>query len=337
MMKFATAYAGQVVCVAGAGGYIGSTLVKALAPAGLKSLVLVDTSEYGLFEIERWIQTEYPAASYECVLGSVDDARLLDDVFSRLHPQTVFHAAAFKHVGLLENNPFAAIRNNALATYTFAQAAPRHGVARFILISTDKAANPHGVMGVSKRIAELFTLSFDCTNVIRLGNVIGSPGGVIPLFLEQIEKSQPLSVTHRDASRYFLSKDETVMSILAAGLANCEGKVLLPKFNDPVRIADLARFLIGARTLPIHCTGLKPGEKLTEDLIGRNERKVGLIDGPLTVVETNGLSRAETREAVHRLSTAVADRDADRLLEALCTFVPEYVPSRLALQCLVSA
>jgi FlaA1/EpsC-like NDP-sugar epimerase len=334
-MNFAAAYAGQVVCVAGAGGYIGSTLVKALAPAGVRSLVLIDTSEYGLFEIERWIQTECPSASYECVLGSIDDIALLDDVLGRLHPQTVFHAAAFKHVGLLETQPFAAIRNNALATYTFAGAAARHGVSKFVLISTDKAVNPHSVMGVSKRIAELFTLSFAGTNVIRLANVIGSTGSVVPLFLEQIEKGLPLSVTHPEASRYFLSKAEAVESILAAGLATCEGMVLLPQFADPVRIHDLARFLIGSRTLPVHFTGLKPGEKLAEDLIGVDEYKAGFMDGPLTVVETNALSRMETRDAVHRLSTCVAERDAGRLFETVCAIVPEYVPSRLAQRCLV--
>jgi FlaA1/EpsC-like NDP-sugar epimerase len=336
-MKFAAPFAGQVVCVAGAGGYIGSTLVKALALAGLKSLVLIDTSEYGLFEITRWLQAEHPTVPCESVLGSVDDAPLLDDVFDRLHPDIVFHAAAFKHVGLVESNPFAGIRNNALATYTFAKTAARHRVPKFLLISTDKAVNPRSVMGVSKRIAELFTLSFTASNVIRLANVIGSTGSVIPLFLEQIEKGLPLSVTHPDASRYFLSKDEAVTSVLAAGLAACEGMVLLPEFRGPVRVADLARFLIGARALPIHFTGLKPGEKLTEDWIGDNESKLNLIHGPLTVVETNALSPAEAGRTFHRLSTCVAERDSAGLLEALCAIVPEYVPSQLMQRCMVSA
>jgi FlaA1/EpsC-like NDP-sugar epimerase len=331
-MKFAAAFAGQVVCVAGAGGYIGSTLVKALAQAGPRSLILLDTSEFGLFEIERWVEAAYPAVPCECILGSVEDDGLLDEVFARLRPQAVFHAAAFKHVGLLERNPFAAVRNNALASYSLARTAARHGVLKFVLISSDKAVNPHSVMGLSKRIAELFTLCVPGTNVIRLGNVIGSTGSVIPLLLEQIEKAQPVLVTHPEASRYFLSRDEAATSILAAGAAGCSGMVLLPKCAEPVRIVDLARFLIGSRAIPIRFTGLKPGEKLTEEWIGDGETQIGTVDGPLAVLQTRRLLRGQAEEAVRRLATCAEERDGGALLDVLCALVPEYVPSRLMQQ-----
>jgi FlaA1/EpsC-like NDP-sugar epimerase len=312
------------VCVAGAGGYIGSALVKALAFEGSRSLILLDSSEYGLFKIQRHMETEHSAVSCQYILGSVGDAGLLEEVFTHLRPEIIFHAAAFKHVGLLERNLFAAIGNNVFGTYTLCKSALRHSVSKLVLVSTDKAVRPHSIMGVSKRVAELVTLSLG-GNAVRLGNVICSTGSVIPLFLEQIEKGEPLSVTHPEASRYFLSIDETVAAILAAGSAPCKGKILLPKFADPVRIVDLARSLGGA--LPIRFTGLGPGEKMTEDLIGPDEAPIGTIDGPLTVLDTRRFSPEECDEAVASLSACIARRDVTGLIEALCRLVPEYTPS----------
>ena len=328
-MNFAAAYAGQVICITGAGGYIGSTLVKALAPHAPGLLILLDTSEYGLFEIQRWNSSTHPNVSCEFILGGVNDVRLLNYMFTRFRVQTVFHAAAFKHVGLLEQNPFAAITNNALASYTFVSAASRRHVSKFVLLSTDKAVNPHSVMGVSKRLAELFTLAISGTNVIRLGNVIGSTGSVIPVFLDQIENGRSLSVTHPEASRYFISRNEAVMSILAAGLATDDGTVLLPEFAPPVRIADLAAFLIGGRSMPVCFTGLRPGEKLTEDLTGPDETEIGTIDGPLHVLRTRRFSHVECEEAVQRLSNCITSGNLGGLLDVICALVPEYVPSSL--------
>jgi FlaA1/EpsC-like NDP-sugar epimerase len=314
----------MTVCVAGAGGYIGSALVKALASEGPRSLILLDSSEYGLFKIQRHMETEHSAVSCQYVLGSVCDVRLLDELFGRFRPEIIYHAAAFKHVGLLEGNPFAAIGNNVLGTYTLCKATLGHGIPKLILISTDKAVRPHSVMGVSKRIAELITLSLG-GNAVRLGNVIGSTGSVIPLFLEQIENGLPLSVTHTDASRYFLSINETVSAIRAAGSATCKGKVFLPEFAAPVRILDLARSL--GKTSPIRFTGLRPGEKLTEELIGPDEALIGTVDGPLTVLDTRRFSPEECDEAVASLSACIAHRDVTGLIEALCRLVPDYTPS----------
>jgi len=335
--EFAVAFAGQTVCVAGAGGYIGSALVKALGAEGLRAIVLLDSSEHALFELQRYMEAAYPAAPCQYILGSVDDAGLLAAVFSRFRPQIVFHAAAFKHVGLLEHSPFAAIQNNSLGTYTLVRAALAHGISKLVLVSTDKAVNSHSVMGVSKRIAELITLSLSSpacqANAIRLGNVIGSTGSVIPIFLEQIANGRPISVTHPQASRYFLSREEAVTGILAAGGADCEGMVLLPALADPVLVTDLADFLLKTHdrsgTTPLCFTGLRPGEKLTEDLVGANETPAGTIGGPLTVVRTERLSRAECEEAATQLSSCIARRDPGSLLQSLCQLVPEYVPSKL--------
>lgn len=327
------------ICVTGAGGYIGSALVKALARDGAEKLLLLDSSEYALFEIQRYMEAVHPEAPGEPVLGSAGDVGLLDAVFDRFHPEIVFHAAAFKHVGLVERNPFAAVANNVLGSYTLAEAAARHGAGRLVFVSTDKAARPASVMGVSKRIAELLILSMSGlrlrANAVRLGNVMGSPGSVIPLFLEQIERGEELCVTHPDASRYFLALDQTVAAILAAADADCEGKILLPEFGEPVRIAELAAFL--GRGLPVRFTGLRPGEKISEDLIGPDEEPVGIIDGPLTVVNSRKLSRDDCENAVRGLSDCIDRRDIASLLETLLWLVPEYKPSQWIEDCAAAA
>ncbi len=335
--EYSDAFAGQSVCVTGAGGDIGSALVRSLCAEKLRSLVLLDSSEHGLFELRRQMQAAYPKAACQYVLGSVGDIQLLQEMFHRFQPQVVFHAAAFKHVELLEYNPFAAINNNVLGTYTLVQAAFANRVSKVLLVSTDKAVNPHSVMGVSKRIAERIALSLSgpvCSvNAIRLGNVIGSRGSVIPIFLEQIQNCLSLSVTHPKASRYFISKQKAVTAILAAGIAACEGMILIPELGAPVLVADLAEFLMRNYSQKcasaIRFTGLRSGEKVTEDLLNQNERKVGFVEGALSLVRTEKLSSLHCDEAVTRLRACVARQDSRELLEILSQIVPEYVPSQV--------
>jgi FlaA1/EpsC-like NDP-sugar epimerase len=334
-LQFGSAHAGRNVLVTGAGGYIGSALVKAIAVAGPRCIVLLDSSEHNLFEIQRHM--EMGQVPHHALLGSVDDADLLDVLFSRFHPEIVYHTAAFKHVPLLELNPIAAVRNNAIGTWELAQATVRHGVSKLVLISTDKAVNPHSVMGVSKRIAELAVVALSnaaCQmNAIRLGNVIGSGGSVVPVFLKQIAEGTPVTVTHPDASRWFLTLRETVEAILACGAAACEGRILLPELGQPVRIAELAGFLIHAagKEIPIQFTGLRPGDKLTEDLLYQDDRKDGFVKGPLELIQTRKLSPAELKDAMEQLSGCIAGRDDSGLIRILSSVVPEYVPSELVL------
>jgi len=331
---FASAHAGRCVLVTGAGGYIGSALVKAIAGAGPRCLVLLDSSEYNLFEIRRHVEQTTGHVPHTAVLGSVADVAVLDDIFSRFHPEIVYHAAAFKHVPLLELNPIAAVRNNSIGTWTVAQAAIRHGASRLVLISTDKAVNPLSVMGVSKRIAELAVVALSSSacrmNAIRLGNVIGSGGSVVPFFLRQIAESRPVTVTHAEASRWFLTLRETVDAILASGAAVCEGRILLPDVGEPVRIAELAGFLIrsSGKDIPIHFTGLRPGDKLTEELIYKMEMRDG-FEGPLQVLKTPRLTPAEMADLMEQLSGFIARRDGPGLIHMLSSVVPEYLPSDL--------
>ena len=305
---------GQSVLVTGAGGYIGSALVKAIAAAGPSRIVLLDSCEQNLFEISRVVPGE-------AILGSVTDAALVDDLFRRFQPSTVYHAAAYKHVPLLEQNPFAAIHNNAIGTYTLAQALLRHGPSRLVLVSTDKAVNPCSFLGISKRIAELVVVSLSSPrhsmNAVRLGNVIGSTGSVIPIFQQQIAAREAVTVTHREATRYFMPIEKAVDAILAAGAAECAGRILLPDLGEPVRIEELARSLMGDGQLPIRYIGLRPGDKLSEDLLFAQEIKEG-TSGPLTVIRTPTLDPAALDAAMERLRTA---RTMDALLTALSGLV----------------
>ena len=338
-LPLARAHAGQSVLVTGAGGSIGSALVKAIASSGPRNIVLLDSSEQNLFDIERDMESAFGHVHHPAFLGSVHDRLLLDDIFNRFHPEIVYHAAAFKHLPLLEQNPFAAARNNTIGTYTLAQAALDYGTSKLVLISTDKAVNPHSVMGVSKRIAELVVVALSgagCRmNAIRLGNVIGSGGSVVPAFLQQISHRSPVTVTHPDVRRWFLSIGETVEAVLACGTAPCEGRILLPELSDPVPIAALARFLIGAAgngsagEIPIVFTGLRPGEKLTEELVFNTEIQEGFVEGPLKVIRTCRLVPAEVERVVEELDGLAARRDLSGLVRAFSSVVPEYVPSEL--------
>jgi FlaA1/EpsC-like NDP-sugar epimerase len=318
---------GQSVLVTGAGGYIGSALVKAIAANSPGRIVLLDSTEQNLFQIRQ--QMESPC---EPVLGSVNDVHLLDDIFTRFQPEVVYHAAAFKHVPLLEHNPIAAVRNNTIGTYTLAQAALRHGTPKLILISTDKAVNPHSVMGVSKRLAELTIIALSSPacrmNAIRLGNVIGSTGSVVPIFLKQIAERRPVTVTHPDATRWFMSLSEAVDAILASGVAELEGRILVPELGTPTRITDLAKLLIGEVEVPIVFTGCRAGDKLTEELVFKSETSEGTI-GPLQVIRTCRLQPKEVDQIMKQLCDCIHSHDVHGLIRTLRSVVPEYVPSDL--------
>jgi FlaA1/EpsC-like NDP-sugar epimerase len=338
--SFVPSVSGEPVLVTGAGGYIGSALAMALAAAGAARIILLDSSENNLFGIEHRLAAAHGQVPREAVLGSVTDAGLLRRLFRRVRPGVVYHAAALKHVPLLEHNPLAAVRNNALGTYTLARAALDHGVPALVLVSTDKAVNPHSIMGASKRLAELTVAALSgphCRmNAVRLGNVIGSTGSVIPIFREQIARRGPVTVTHPEARRYFLSLAETVAAIFAAGAAECEGRILLPALGEPERIADVARFLIAAAAdsagseVPIQFIGLRPGEKLDEDLVYAAESRDGSA-GALEMIRTPSPAPAELEERMRQLACHVASGDLEALIGAVSAMVPEYEPSSVIL------
>jgi FlaA1/EpsC-like NDP-sugar epimerase len=332
--RFSFQHAGHCVLITGAGGSIGSALAKAIAGGGVERLLLLDSSEIGLFQLQWQIASACPDASFEIVLGSVDDAGLLDWIFSRHHVDVIYHAAAWKQVGLLESNPFSAVRNNGVGTYILAQAAIRGGVEKLVLVSTDKAVNPRSIMGASKRIAELVVASLSSPrcrmNAIRLCNVIGSSGSVVPIFLRQIERREPLTVTDPQVTRWFLTIGQTVEAILACGASAEEGKILLPTVGEAVHIADLARFLIhqAGNGWPgeLAYIGLRPGEKLREELMFERERKVRIEDC-LTVLDTPSLGAGELSALMCELGDRIKLFDLPGMLRAIQSVVPEYAPA----------
>ena len=293
--------------------------MRAIAAAAPARIVLLDSSEHNLFGIHSYMAAR-AAPPHEAILGSVTDASLLNSIFRRFRPNVVYHAAAFKHVSLLELNPFAAVRNNAIGTYTLARAALDHSTAAMVLVSTDKAVNPHSIMGASKRLAELTMAALagpQCRmNAVRLANVVGSPGSVIPIFNQQIAYGGPVTVTHPDATRYFMSLDAAVDAILACGAAQGSGKILVPELGQPRRIVDLARSLIAAagnaasNPIEIRFIGLRPGEKLHEDVRYPSE--------------TNPLP-SELHTCMQQVARQLAHGSLAELIRAIRALVPEYV------------
>jgi FlaA1/EpsC-like NDP-sugar epimerase len=272
---------GRCVLVTGAGGSIGSELVRHIAQYGPAHLVLLDNGESALFEIDRELATLAPGVKRTPIVGDVRDPETVDRVFCQTRPQRVFHAAAYKHVPLMESHPVEAVRNNVRGTLLVAQAAERYQAESFLMISTDKAVRPTNVMGATKRCAELAVSNMPRQQTtfvaVRFGNVLGSNGSVIPIFQKQIAAGGPITVTHPDIERYFMTIPEAVGLVLQASTVGKPGDVFVLDMGKPVRIIDLARNLIVMagqlpdRDIAIEFTGLRPGEKMFEELVAYGE------------------------------------------------------------------
>jgi FlaA1/EpsC-like NDP-sugar epimerase len=330
---------GEIVLITGAGGCIGSALARSVVGSGAKLVLLLDHSEQNLYEIDSELSAG-GSSSHVPILGDISDEALLDEILEKHRPDTIFHAAAFKHVPLMEVNPLAVIRNNVLGTWSLAKTALRHGVRQLIMISTDKAVNPRSVMGAAKRVAELvlLRLSTQATRMsgLRLGNVLGSNGSVVPLFQEQIARGGPVTVTHPEARRYFVSLPETVDLILAAAAINEDAGILIPELGAPVGIVELANRLIreaGWRPgeIEIVYTGLRPGDKLTEDLISAAEWLEPTSDARLRKINGPRPSAEHLDSAMEIISEGARGRNLAPLIETLCELVPEYQPSETVL------
>jgi FlaA1/EpsC-like NDP-sugar epimerase len=336
--------AGKRVLVTGAAGFIGGALAKAISVSAPEQLVLLDASEQGLYEMERSLMRDREASRTATVLGNICDPYLLPALFQQYKPQIVFHAAAFKHVPIMEKNPFAAIANNALGTYDLAKTAASHGCEQMILVSTDKAADPLSLMGASKRIAEMILLAPQSglarRKVVRLGNVLGSPGSVVPIFLDQIVSGGPVTVTHPNARRYFMTGREAANALLSAASSEFGDGVFVPQLGEPIRILDLAMHLIEAckqefhNTPQIVITTLRPGDKLEEVLISQRESwgeeavaKKG--ENTLRPVVSPGIPAKALDDAMDDLRRSLQRRDFHDMLRTVLRLVPEYQPSEL--------
>lgn len=328
---------GKVIMVTGGGGSIGSELCRQIASHDPKQLIIVDIYENNAYDIQQELIRKYPELDLRTIIASVRDTRRMDSLFNEFRPQIVYHAAAHKHVPLMETSPNEAIKNNVFGTFKTASCAIKYQAEKFVLISTDKAVNPTNIMGASKRLCEMIVQTFDKTSetdfvAVRFGNVLGSNGSVIPLFKRQIEEGGPVTVTHPDIIRYFMTIPEAVSLVLQAGYYANGGEIFVLDMGAPVKIDDLARNLIRLSgyepdvDIKIEYTGLRPGEKLYEELLmgeeglSKTDNELIYIGKPIEVEEVNFYTKLE------KLKYACYD-NCENIRELVLDIVDTYYPS----------
>jgi FlaA1/EpsC-like NDP-sugar epimerase len=325
----------RVVLVTGAGGSIGSELCRQIARAGPARIVLVELSEFALYRIDEELSQRFPGIALSLYVADVKNERRVRDIMEQERPSVVFHAAAYKHVPLMEHaNAWEAVRNNALGTLVIAKASVECGAQKFVLVSTDKAVNPTNVMGASKRMAEMVCQGLQNGGtsfvIVRFGNVLGSAGSVVPKFREQIERGGPLTITHPEITRYFMSIPEAAQLVLQAGFIGAGGQILVLDMGEPVRIIDLARDLIrlsgrNPDEIPIEFIGLRPGEKLYEEPLADAEATLPTLHPKVRVAQARGFSSKQMSELTVWLRQEKLLEDAD-VRDNLRRWIPEYLP-----------
>lgn len=337
----------QSILVTGAGGSIGSELCRQIIRFEPKKLILLDASEENLYKIQMELHHDHQFLNYVPVLCKIQNKALLDAIFIEYSPSVVFHAAAYKHVPLVEGNPWEAVFNNVFATKNLIEATIAHQVERFVLVSTDKAVRPTNVMGATKRVTELLMLAYcngkngDISAIqqnqtafmaVRFGNVLGSSGSVIPLFKRQIEKGGPVTVTDPEMTRYFMSIEEAAQLILQAGAMGSGGEIFILKMGVPVKILKLAQDLIKLlgyepeKDIKITITGLRPGEKLYEELITEGEGIMPTKHEKIMVLQGDGKPKQEIEKLLTRLARMASGHDAPGIKDVLKDIIPEYTP-----------
>ena len=302
----------KTVLVTGGGGSIGSELCRQIVKYDPKRLVILDIYENNLYDIEMELRAEYPKLNLEAIVASVRDKARLNNVFETYKPEIVFHAAAHKHVPLMEKSPLEAIHNNVFGTYNVVNCADEYGVEKFVLISTDKAVNPTNIMGASKRVCEMIVQAKNKVSkteyvAVRFGNVLGSNGSVIPLFKKQIERGGPVTVTHKEITRFFMTIPEAVQLILQAVTYAKGGEIFVLDMGEPVKIYDLAVSLIKLLgyepnvDIPIEITGLRPGEKLYEEILMSEEGLTSTKHDKIFITEPMHMEMEELEEKLNIL------------------------------------
>lgn len=326
----------KIVMVTGGGGSIGSELCRQIASHNPKQLIIFDIYENNAYDIQQELIRNNPDLNLVVLIGSVRDENRLDDIFCKYCPDIVYHAAAHKHVPLMEKSPNEAIKNNVLGTYKLVKMADRWGVKKFVQISTDKAVNPTNIMGASKRICEMIIQTFNKQSdtdyvAVRFGNVLGSNGSVIPLFKKQIAEGGPVTVTHPDIIRYFMTIPEAVSLVLQAGAYARGGEIFVLDMGEPVKILDLAKNMIRlsgltlGRDIEIEFTGLRPGEKLYEELLMDEE---GMTDTPNRLIHIGHPIEVDETQLLHALDVLeeAAENETDDMRLIVESIVPTYHP-----------
>lgn len=328
---------GKVVLITGAGGSIGSEICRQVAKMQPQKMLLLGKGENSIYEISQELSIEYPQIRKVPIIADVRDEERINGIMDHFHPHVVFHAAAHKHVPLMEYQPMEAVRNNVLGTKVVAEAASKNGVETFVMISTDKAVNPTSVMGCTKRVAEMFVQSMNSISetrfaAVRFGNVLGSRGSVIPLFKKQIAKGGPVTVTHPDMKRYFMTIPEASQLVLQAGAMAEGGEVFVLDMGEPVKIYDLARDMITLSgmipevDIEIKFTGLRPGEKLFEELLSAEDGTEATQHKKIFTAMIKCVDKTKLDFQIRRL---LEQTTGDNVVEVLKETVPTYRPNRI--------
>lgn len=327
---------GKVVAVTGGGGSIGSELCRQIVTFNPKKLVIIDIYENNAYDIQNELRTKYPKLNMEVLIASVRDRKRIENIFEEQKPQVVFHAAAHKHVPLMERSPMEAIKNNVFGTLNVVETAHKFGVERFVMVSTDKAVNPTNVMGATKRMCEMIVQAYDTISdthyaAVRFGNVLGSNGSVIPLFLSQIKAGGPVTVTSEKITRFFMTIPEAAKLVLQAGAYAKGGEIFVLDMGQPVNIYDFACDLIKLsgyepnKDMKIEITGLRPGEKMYEELLMSEEGLGKTGHNKIFVGRPSAFSIMELKEKFGELERVMERNDEWELREKIGEIVPTYV------------
>ncbi len=326
---------GAAVLITGAAGSIGSELSRQTAKFRPQMLLLLDQDETGIFTIVKELERNFPDVNIHSLVADIRDKEKIEDIFSKLKPQIVFHAAAYKHVPLMEAQPDEAVKNNILGTKVLVQASLNNQAKKFIFISTDKAVNPTSVMGATKRVGEMICQAYNQKNVtkfisVRFGNVLDSRGSVIPIFREQIKRKGPVEVTHPDMQRYFMLTYEACLLVMQAGAMGQGGEVFVLDMGKPVKILDLAKEMITLsgfepdRDIPIIFTGMRPGEKLFEEILTAEEGTIATQNQKIFMAKLSGGDVVNMEEKLDALQSAVSARNNEEIVSELKKIVPYY-------------
>ncbi|MGD9992013.1 MAG: nucleoside-diphosphate sugar epimerase/dehydratase [Salinivirgaceae bacterium] len=326
----------KVVLITGAAGSIGSEMVRQLIKFEPKNLLLFDQAETPLYDIEMELREQKQCFNFQIIMGDIADPVRVEEVFRRYKPEIIFHAAAYKHVPMMENNPAEAIKTNVFGTRTIADMAVKYGAKRFVMVSTDKAVNPTNVMGASKRLAEIYIQSLNTKAktafiTTRFGNVLGSNGSVIPRFRKQIEEGGPITVTHPQITRYFMTIPEACQLVLEAGAMGTGGEIFIFDMGKSVKIVDLAKKMIKlsglqlGKDIQISFTGLRPGEKLYEELLADKENTLPTHHPQIMIAKVRNYEFNEVKIQMEQLIDLLKEQNHLKLVDSMKRIVPEFI------------
>lgn len=325
------------VLVTGGGGSIGSELCRQIANFKPKKLLILDIYENSTYELQIELEKKFPYLDFKIIIASITDLQRLDNIFKVFNPEVVFHAAAYKHVPLMEENPTEAVKNNVFGTLNLIQCADKYSTKKFVLISTDKAVNPTSVMGATKRVCEILVQTYDEVSstefvAVRFGNVLGSNGSVVPIFMRQIEEGGPVTITHYDITRYFMLIDEAVQLVLQAGAFALGGEIFILDMGKPIKIYDLACDLIRLlgftpeKDIHIEVVGLRAGEKLHEELLMKEEGLKETEHKKIFIGKPEARNIEEINNYLKELKKNIEFAQEDELIMNLKKIVPNYTP-----------